>query len=254
MLTDAALPSQLIPETDERFLAPYRIDGAVPIKALLRELIAKRAFIAIYSGDDLEDFVISQIVAYDDQVVELDFVTDEARQQSVGAAGQVIVIGLLETVKVQFALDGTQLVHGASGPLIRASLPACVYRIQRRDAFRVRPRTADSFSVVVRQPQGGERAYRIIDFSATGLAFAIPPGEALPREGSVHPFSRVESPGMAPIPCELIIRHVSAGLRSENGAHRIGCEFHRMDSEASRALQMVVIDLERRYRHDRVRH
>ena len=39
------------------------------------------------------------------------------------------------------------------------------------------------------------------------------------------------------------------GFNSENGAHRIGCEFHRLGSDAARALQIAVIDLERKYRH-----
>lgn len=238
-----------MPETDPTFLDPYRVEGPVAIKALLRDLIAKRAFVAIYSSRDFDDFVISQILAFDDQQVDLDFVTDDARQKMILAGGKVLVIGLLETVKVQFDLEPATMVQTPAGWILRGPLPKRVYRIQRRDAFRVRPRLSDTVSVSVRGPSGTESLFRVIDFSVGGLAYAINAGEPLPREGTTHTFSRVECPDRAPIPCELLVRHVSAGLRSENGAHRIGCEFNRLESEAARALQIAVIDMERRYRH-----
>ena len=240
------MSASLQPETDLEFLRPFRVDGALAVRALLRELITRRALIAIYSDSERDDFVISQILTVDDHQIDLDFVTDESRR-GIGQ-GRVIVIGLLETVKVQFVLDPVQHVSHPGGVLLRAPLPDHVFRIQRRESFRVRPRVHDQLTVALRRPDG-ERIERIIDLSVGGLSYAIAAGAALPTAGDVHRFSRIEAPDRPPIPCELVVRHVSAGLRSENGAHRIGCEYHRLDSEAARALQIAVVDLERRYRH-----
>lgn len=236
----------LQPETDQRFLAEFRVDGALAVRGLLRELVMRRGLIAIYAEHGRDDFVISQILALDEQQIDLDFVTDPARHSI--SEGRVVVIGLLETVKMQFTLNQVQRVPHPGGILLRAPLPDHLYRIQRRDTFRVRPRVQDQLTLSVRAPDGESR-HRIIDLSVGGLAYAIELGTALPSAGDILRFSRVEAPDLAPIPCELQVRHVSAGLRSEDGAHRIGCEYHRPDSVAARALQMLVVEMERRYRH-----
>lgn len=243
-----ALALQLLPETDPAFLRPFLVEGVLAVRALLRELVTHRALLAIYAGHELEDFVISQVTHLDDHSIELDFVTDDDRRQAIARAGGVVVIGLLETVKVQFELSPIGLDLRDGRPVLRARHPQTMYRIQRRDAFRVRPPAGEPASVVIRLSPGAEQHFRVIDFSATGVAYAMAPGSALPLEGTVLHLSRLECAGRPPIPCDLLVRHVSAGLLSENGAHRIGCEFYRIDSLAERAVQMIVIDLERRQR------
>jgi flagellar brake protein len=243
------LQPQFLPETDVEALAPFRVEGPVAIKSLLRDLISKKALIALYSLRNFDDFIVTQVVRFDDHGLELDFVTDEARRAAILGGGGAIVIGFLETIKIQFTVQSIQLFRSHDGPVLRCPLPANVYRIQRRDSYRVRPLQGEPVVCFVRDGAGGESGFRVIDFSAGGLALAVPSGSALPAAGQTLRHCRIEVGKRIAIPCELIVRHVSEGLWSEDGAHRIGCEYDRPTSEAARSLQLVVMDIEKRSRH-----
>ena len=173
---------------------------------------------------------------------------DESRRAAILGGREVWVIGFLETIKVQFRAGSLSVVDTPKGPVLRCSLPHTVYRIQRRDAYRVRPLVAEPIICFVRDGRGGESGYRVIDFSVTGVAYAMPPGAALPPADTVLRHCRLEVGQRIAIPCDLVVRHVSEGLLSEGGAHRIGCEFEHLASEPARSLQLTVMDIEKRGR------
>ena len=243
------LQPQFLPETDPYILDPFRVQGPVAIKSLLRDLIAKRALIALYSLRNFDDFVVTQVVRFDDLSLDLDFVTDEARRAAILGSGGAFVIGFLETIKIQFTVASLQAMDSPDGPVLRCPLPHEVFRIQRRDAYRVRPLANEPVACYVRDGAGGETGHRVIDFSAGGLALAMTPGTALPPLAQGMPHCRVEVGQRIAIPCDLIVRHVSESLLLEGGAHRVGCEYQHLSSEAARSLQLVVMDIEKRTRH-----
>lgn len=244
---------QFLPETDAAELEPFRVSGPVAIKALLRDLIVRRALIALYARNRFEEFVVTQLVRFDDRNIELDFVTDQNRQNAMLSGAGGIVIGFLDTIKVQFEVDELRIVDSAHGPVLRCSMPDEVFRIQRRDAFRVRPLASEPVTCQVRDHVGGETGYRVIDFSVTGFSLSVAPGETLPEEGASLRHCRIEIGRRIAIPCDVVVRHVSTGLLSENGAHRVGCEFQHLSSEAERSLQLAVMDIEKRSRAAPVR-
>ena len=55
---------QFLPETDAAELEPFRVSGPVAIKALLRDLIVRRALIALYARNRFEEFVVTQLVRF----------------------------------------------------------------------------------------------------------------------------------------------------------------------------------------------
>lgn len=237
---------QFLPETDLEAIAEFRLDGPVAIRALLRELIAKRALIALYASQDHHEFVVTQILDVGERHLDLDFITDDARRQAVLSGGGAIVIGFLDQIKIQFRVDAPAAVRVAGAPALRCPLPGVVYRIQRRDAYRVRPLRSEPALCYVRDGSGGEVALRVIDFSAGGLALALPPGSRLPAAGETWAHCRIEVGDRPPIPCNLVVRHVSETLLAEGGAHRAGCEYQHMAPETARALQMLVMNIEKR--------
>lgn len=246
------LQPQFLPETDPIELSPYRVAGPVAIKSVMKDLIVRRALIALYARRNFDEFVVTQLVRFDDRHLDLDFVTDEARRTAILSGAGAVVIGFLDTIKVQFEVGDLRVVDSADGPVLRAAMPQEVFRIQRRDAFRVRPLASEPVVCQVRDGQGGETGYRVIDFSATGLSLSVTPGESLPEEGTVLRHCRIEVGQRIAIPCDVLVRHVSAGLLSESGAHRVGCEFQHLSSEAERSLQLAVMDIEKRSRQQPV--
>lgn len=240
------LQTQFLPETDLATIDNFRVEGPLAIRNLLRELVRKKALIVLYDVRDHGRFVTSQLAEVDGRGLQFEFVAEDPRRRSILAAGEAVVVGFLEQIKIQFDAKGITAVAGGDGLAVRCPMPRAAYRIQRRDAYRVRPLATDEATVHVHDGHGGERAYRVIDMSASGVAFAIAPDAALPTAGEHMKRCRIGFAERPPIPCELFVRHVSEGLPSEGGMRRIGCEYGPMPPEIARAMQLTVLDFETR--------
>lgn len=237
--------SQFLPETDFAAIREFRVEGVTAIRGLMRDLQRKKALIALYAADDHDSFFVTQLLGFDDHCVEFDFVTDQHRRRTITASPGAVVVAFLDQVKLQFEVDAITEVALATGPALRCPMPGRVYRIQRRDAYRVRPLGSDAAVVFVPR-SGRDQARRVMDFSVTGVAIALPPGETVPEPGTRWDRCRLEFAGRAPIPCDLVVRHVSGGLQAEAGARRIGCEFSAPPPDVARAIQLTVLDTETR--------
>jgi len=239
------LQSQLLPETSAEILARFSIAGPLAVRAVLDDLVRERPLISLYSSDDFDEFVVSQLLGWDDHGVRLDFTTDQGRQRALTTARRIIVVAFLDRIKIQFdAVDASiRTVDGRRE--LHCAVPRVVYRIQRRDAYRVRPPASQPAQCVVRGQNGVERAYRVADVSAGGVGLLLPPLEQAPLRGDLWRHCRLEIPGYPPIPCDLAVRVVAEGLRDAAAGHRIGCEFVHATPEAQRAVQLYVMDIER---------
>lgn len=239
------LQSQLLPETAPEILSQFAVRGPLAIRAVLDDLVRERPLVSLYSSRNFDQFVVSQILGWDESGVRFDFVTDQGRRSALLGADRVVILAFLDRIKIQF--DALELSPGAEGdkPILRCAVPQVLYRIQRRETFRVRPAGRINADCVVRMGAGDERVYRVADISAGGLGLTLPPGEPLPASGDSWQHCRLEIPGYPAIPCSLAVRVVADGLRGDSNGTRIGCEFIRPTPQAQRAVQLYVMDLER---------
>ena len=239
------LQTQFLPETDHEVLRRFSVVGPLAVRAILDDLVRERALITLYSPRDHEEFVVSQILGWNDAGIRFDFTTDAGRRQAILGAGSIVVVAFLDRIKIQFDRGPAAcqrrrravvagLRAAAAGPpdpaprrLPRApAVGACCRMRDPRDR-RGRARVPRA-----RHQRGRRRA----DGAARArCARARRTVAALPAE----------IPGYPPIPCDLEVRFVSEGLRGDAAASRIGCEFHRPLPQTQRAVQMYVMDVER---------
>ena len=235
---------QFLPETNAEVLSRYVVEGPLAMKAVLEDLLRERALITLYSAANPEEFVVSQILRADAHGIRLDFTTDESRRNALMGAG-IVVVAFLDRIKIQFECPHPQVSLQEGLSVLVCQMPDRMHRIQRRDAFRVRPPVRRPVECVVRPTQGGERTYRVLDVSASGVALMASADAPAPGSGEIWRHCRLEIPGYAPIPCDLEVRFVSEGLLGEAAGSRVGCEFHRPTPETQRAIQIYVMDVER---------
>jgi len=150
----------------------------------------ERALIALYSPRDHEEFVVTQILAWNAAGIRFDFTTDAARRQALLGAGSIVVVAFLERIKIQFAAGRLRAGDDGGRPVMDCELPRQVHRIQRRDAFRVRPPPVHPAECVIRSVGGVERVYRVLDVSA-GRKEAARRGLEVHRTGRKRPDGEV---------------------------------------------------------------
>ena len=248
---DAALHSSFRPlELDEA--ADFRVEGTMAVRSLVRELLGSRSLVVVYAGDDPDVFLVTRILGLEADTVELDFTGRIDHREALLAAPWLTVVGAPGPVKIQFKVTEAEVFRPAAdaGERLSALLPSEGWRVQRRNAFRVRPLPEDAATVVVRGDDGGESNGPLTDLSAGGLAFEWPAGQPLPELGATLHHCRIESASRAAIPCDLrIVRIDTAGEETAAAAPaRISAEFHGMPDEVCRLVQLYVMDIEKRVR------
>lgn len=222
-------------------------------RALLRELARRQSPVAIRRSRDPGIHRFGRIVDCSDEAIALDLApgraTEDAPEQSRASALHAILpppaaeddyvaVSYLDGVKIQFdaRLGGGQAAAGCGH--LRGAAPLAVYRLQRRDAYRV-PTAPGQGRCVIRQAPGKERSLGIVDLSVRGLLLAWQDDER-PDIGVVWEHSRIEFADRPPLPCMLVATRIDEA----DDSPRVGCEFGPMPPEVERALQVLVNDLQ----------
>lgn len=162
---------------------------------------------------------------------------------------EAIAVGYLDSIKVQFDLQGLVLVHGAGGSAIGARLPRELFRFQRRNAFRVRPLLRSSPLARVRHPAIAEMqlALRVIDVSIGGCALFLPDDVPPMQAGMVMNQVQIDLDADTRLHTNLRLQHVSV-LNPESRGVRLGCEFVNPGADMQRSLQRFIDQTQKRRR------
>jgi flagellar brake protein len=205
--------------------------------------------VVLFPVDSTDLFVVSKVNAVNAHQIRFDFKTDQARRDTMVQTASWVAVAFLDTVKVQFTIDAPIVSQAPSDSWeASAALPARLFRIQRREAFRVRPLDHDAVHCVLRLGANEEVRMRVLDFSAGGLSLRWPRAMALPAQGTTFAHSRIEFGQAIAIPAELVSRQASEAIEALEGAYRLGFSYQNISAEAQRALQMAVMDIERKAR------
>ena len=170
-------------------------------------------------------------------------------------ADEAVAVAYLESVKLQFDLQDFMLVRGAQTSTLQCGLPREIYRFQRRNAYRVRPRDSHGPVALLRHPSLPEMrlTLRVLDVSIGGCALwlphDVPPLQAGTLVASVH----VDLDTDTRFSATMRLQHVSAHGHAESASGgtpgvRLGCEWQGLEPASERVLQRW-IDRTQRRRH-----
>lgn len=229
--------------------ASFRIDDGRQVMLLLREVRDAGVPVALSapSGAALSATIWS--LDGDRRQLSLDIEPGDPSLQSLVDGNEATGVAYLESVKLQFDLDGLVLVRSAQATALQARLPRRLWRFQRRNAYRVRPIDNRTPSAQLRHPAIPDMllTLRILDVSIGGCALLLPPEvPPLPVGATLHgvtltldSFTRFEA--------TLRLQHATS-LMGDSAGLRLGCELLRMPAEHERLLQRFIDQTQRRRR------
>jgi c-di-GMP-binding flagellar brake protein YcgR len=160
---------------------------------------------------------------------------------------EVVVVGYIDNVKLQFEVHGLMLVNGNKASVLNCAAPREMYRFQRRNAFRIRPLMRTSPVARLRHPDMPEMefALRIIDVSMSGTGLFLPNDVPLMNAGVVIDAVRMEVDADTQLEVSMRLKHVTP-IKAETGGVRLGFEFVRMGGDAVRTLQRFIDQTQKR--------
>jgi len=219
----------------------FRVSSPREIGLLLKQLLDGSILLHLNSSDG--HVFTSAIWTMDSTRATIGFNADpnDPAMQSVLQSDEVVVVGYLDNVKVQFDVHNLMLVHGNRASVLSCPFPREMFRFQRRNAFRVRPLMRAAPVARLRHPDmlDTEFALRVIDISIGGCALFLPTDVPAMNAGVLLHHIRVELDDDTKLDVGLRLQHVTT-LNAEARGQRLGFEFIRPGGDALRTLQRFI--------------
>lgn len=236
--------------------APFRVTRLHECLALLR-LLRDSAVPVNLNGPD-GSMHSTTLWSVDADADRLSFCASESvpmrlpAQERLVEADEAVAVAYMDSVKLQFDIQGIVLVRGAQASTLQCALPTTIYRFQRRNAFRVRPAERQAPSAHFRHPAMPDMALalRVLDLSIGGCALWCPQDVPLLQAGTQLAEIMVALDGDTRFVVGLSLQHVTSvnGMGSGNSGVRLGCEWQRLSGTAQRVLQRWIDQTQKRRR------
>jgi c-di-GMP-binding flagellar brake protein YcgR len=227
-------------------LGEFRVDSPREVVALLRQLCNGNTTLNLNASDG--SVVSATLWAFDTERGTLGFNVEptDSALPALLECDEVVVVGYLDSIKVQFDVQDLVLVHSVRGDILNCRAPREVYRFQRRNAYRVRPILRNSPVARFRHSTIADMqlALRVLDISIGGCALFLPEDIPALQPGTALNQVEVELDADTRFRVDIRLQHVTS-LGADAKGVRLGCEFVRADAAALRSLQRY-IDLTQR--------
>jgi c-di-GMP-binding flagellar brake protein YcgR len=228
-------------------LDEFRITAPREIAAMVRQLCDASTQLNLNASDG--SVVSATVWTLDTERASMGFAVDPADPalQGLLESSEVVVVGYLDSVKLQFDAHDPVLVHGARASVLNCALPRELFRFQRRNAYRVRPVLRGSPMARVRHSEIAEMqlALRVVDVSIGGCALFLPDDVPPMQPGHVMNQVQIDLDADTRFHVNLRLQHVTS-LHAEAHGVRLGCEFVNADAAALRALQRFIDQTQKR--------
>jgi len=174
---------------------------------------------------------------------------NDVQVQNLLEDGEVVAVGYLEAVKLQFDLHDLMLVRSVGNCVLNARLPQRMYRFQRRSSFRVKPMGNASPVAALRHPAWPDMrlSLRVLDVSISGVALFLPDDMPPIEPGTTIGLAQIELDGDTRFGASLMVHHVTQ-LNHESNGGRLGCEFVKVEPGGERQLQRYIDQTQKRRR------
>ena len=230
-------------------LGDFRIDSTAEIKAVLRKLIDGAVPLNINAP---QGAMVSATLWTVDSVrgaISFNAPVDDPQLQQIVQCDEAVVVGYLESVKLQFEVHDMVLVHSGRHTALSCAFPEVVYRFQRRSAYRVRPVMRSSPVARLRHPglPDMQLNLRVLDVSLGGCALFLPEDVPTISPGVSVNGVELELDADTRFTTTLRMHHLTSVNQEANGL-RIGCEMMRLSADAERQLQRYIDQTQKRRR------
>jgi flagellar brake protein len=162
--------------------------------------------------------------------------------------GQALASTSLAGIRIDFEVDSLVLVRGAQSCSLQTAFPRNLYRLQRRESYRVRIAQRSGPAIRIRSPQRPSEplALRVQDISIGGCSLQWPLDLPPIDPGTWLKAAQVDLGPGERFGADLLVH---SGLPSTAvSGHRLGCAWKNMDGLAQRILQRYVDEAQRRWR------
>ena len=224
------------------------IASARQIRSLLRGIAESGASVALYF-DGAKDFIMTSLLEVSDIGLWVEQGTDTPINQRIAESSKIALVSLLDQGKIQFAANEIRAVTYQGYSAFYLPLPDSLYRIQRRDFYRLAMPLSEQLRCVIpiNWPQaGGKLELPVMDISIGGVRLFYADHDIEFVLGQIYGGCQIDLQKVGKISFTMAVKSVvSISPKHGQTARRVGCEFKNLDNASGILLQRYVTNVQR---------
>lgn len=227
----------------------YRINSPAEIAAILKRFADGHVHISLTAPNGTSITATLWLIDPRRGIISLSVLPDEPQLDALIECDEAMVIGYLDSIKIQFDVLNLMAVHSGKDVALNGSFPQEIYRFQRRNGFRVQPMMRTSPVARFRHPMipDMQLALRVLDVSIGGCALFLPHDVPALDPGVLMNGVVVDLDADTRVNTGLRLQHVTS-INPDSHGVRLGCEMVSPTSEGLRALQRYIDQTQKRQR------
>ena len=226
----------------------YCITSSKEIALTLRNIAEKRKPVALYYGGTNE-FILTALLGVDSHGLWLEQSKDSMTDQKIADDNNLIVVGSHHNIKIQFSVCRPALVEYQSHPAFFLLLPDKLFRLQRREYFRLMTPALNPLKCVIpgtNQNSNQLREITIMDISGGGIALTCEENDTELVPGESYSDCRIDLPEFGTITGTIAVKNLAVLTDAAGGSYkRAGCELQNLDNSSMVLLHRYVLHLQR---------
>jgi len=230
-------------------LDDYRVSSPAEISSILKQFADHGVHVSVNAPNGTS--ITATVWQADAKrgLISLSVLPDEPQLDAIVECDEAMVVGYLDSIKIQFDVDDLVLVHSAKDRALNGTFPKELYRFQRRNGFRVQPMQRTSPVAKFRHPMipDMQLALRVLDVSIGGCALFLPHDVPSLDPGVLMNGVVLELDADTRVSTGLRLQHVTSINPDAHGV-RLGCEFVSPSNDGLRALQLYIDQTQKRRR------
>lgn len=246
MEKDISLNIEILSEEEDE---KQRISSPNEIRFVMRYIAEKGNRVALYYGNQNE-FILTTTLAADDAGLWLEQSPHPSLNLRVANSDYLTFVSSHLQIKVQFTASQALSVKYQGRPAFYLPLPDSLYRLQRREYFRLSTPILKPLRCIINKqapPNTKPLDYIVMDISCGGVGLTCMESDIELIPGSSYPDCRIELPDLGTIKGTILVKNmVELAPRSGIAHKRAGCEFKNLDSASSILLQRYVTNMQRK--------
>lgn len=226
----------------------YCITTRREIEFILQNIAKGGALIALYFSES-NDFVLTRLLGVDATGLWLEQRPVAKENEHVLESRKLVFVCSHAQVKVQFTSEHAAAATYQGRPAFFISFPDHIYRLQRREYFRLTTPVSTPLRCVI---PGAETVHHnphevtIMDISGGGVGLTCTEQDTVLIPGQTYQDCRIELPEIGEFYGTIEIKNlVRLSTASGQTVRRAGCEFKNLDGASTIMLQRYVTTMQR---------
>ncbi len=224
----------------------YRITAHREIDFFLQSLVKHGSRIALYASES-DDFILTTLLKIDATGLWLEQSKNPHENTRLLKSHKLIFVSSHAQIKLQFVSEKATTATHEGQPAFFLPFPKSLYRLQRREYYRLTAPVEDPLSCVI--PHAEKSAFHeatIMDISGGGVGLTCTEQDTLLVPGKRYSNCLISLPDIGELNGTIEVKNLIV-LSTPDGRtlRRAGCEFKDLDGPAMILLQRYVTAMQR---------